>query len=616
MRSLDGPFWRSILLLVVGTTLSMPTSAQNVPSQHVPAQNVPAAESTAFDETIDVSLIEIDVVVADPGGQTIQGLAREDFIVRVDGRKVDVTHFAAIHEGAAVPNRDTKEPVPAPPRTRDDRNHLVIYVDHAHLAPGEWGDTAAAVKAFLRTAMRPDDRVMVVEAHHDLRIRQPFTTVPELAIAALDGLAPEASKNHTLGELRELLQEMERKVQEGPDVLARGRGTGPRDFKTRIDNVTVRIFKEIERSTRQLHRLLPALAGLPGRRVLVYVGGAPPTEAGRTLLSAWRSAFGPGSRYQLERDATAAAPGNNLAALESTGGGVSEVDAERLFEAVAQTANDHGVTLYALDTGGLRANRDHIGGQDSPGIRSGGGAQTTARAHDLSRRTGNPQALRMLAEETGGRAAINTRAFGAALGQLGSDLRNRYVLAFPPPAARGKEPRARHRIEVRLKRSAAGARNGRLDVRHRQSRRSRNVDYQEADRATSALLLGTADNPLDIALRLEPAQATSKNTWTVPVLVTIPVGRISLLAEGDLRRGRLSIYLTAGDWARGASQVGKVVVPLELPASAIGDDPKQRIEYPVALPVAAGSTALAVTVRDDLRPLSGTVRATISPPID
>lgn len=599
MRSIARPTLLSFALVAAALALAAPAAAQQPPT---------------FETTVEVSLIEVDVVVADTTGQAVDGLGRDDFVVRLDGKRVDVTHFAALRAGEAVPNRDTTKVAPAPPRTRDDRTHLIVYVDHAHLAPGEWNDTAAAVRGFLRTALRPQDQVMVAEANHDLRILQPFTALPELAIAALENLVPQVPQSRLFGELGELLQEMERKVQEGPDVLARGRNTGPRDLKTRIDNFAIRNFKEIEQTTRQLHRLLPALAGLPGRRVLVYVGGAPPTDAGRTLLAAWRSAFGPGSRYQLERDAASSAPGASLDALDATGGGVSEVDAEKLFEAVAQTANDHGVTLYALDTGGLRASRDHIAGQDLPGIRTGGGAQTTIRTPDFARRTGSPQALRIMAEETGGRAAINTRAFGAALGKLGSDLRNRYILAFPPPTPRGKQPIARHRIDVRLKRSAGARHPGKLDVRHRQTRRSLNADYQAADRAISALLLGTADNPLDVALRVEPARARSKTTWTVPIRITVPIGRISLLTDGGSRRGNLSIYLTAGDWAHGASQVSKVVVPLQLPISAIGDDPEQRIEYPVDLPVAAGSSALAVTVHDDLRTLSSTVRATITPP--
>jgi hypothetical protein len=220
-----------------------------------------------------------------------------------------------------------------------------------------------------------------------------------------------------------------------------------------------------------------------------------------------------------------------------------------------------------------------------------------------------------MAEETGGRAAIHTRAFSAALDRLTRELRNHYTLAFTPaPIGSRKQPRARHRIEVRLKRHAATDRVGKLRVRHRQTYRIRNADYQAADRAVSALLLGTADNPLQVAILVEPARATSETTWTVPVRITLPIGRLNLIADGNMRRGSLSIYLTAGDWQRGASQVSKVVVPVGLPAAAVGADPAQRIEFPVELPVAAGSSALAVTVRDDFRPLSGTLRAAIPPP--
>lgn len=558
--------------------------------------------SETFEQRVDVSLLEVDVYVTDRDGAPVRGLGRDDFVLRASGKRINVTHFAEVQDGTPRPDSEDGK-LPIPPRTQADRSNLVFFVDHAHLEPGELGDVIDALRGFLRRHTAPGDHVLVVEANHDLRIVQPLTPVPELALAALDALAAQAPRTHTVSEMTEIMSLIERKVQEGSDALARDRNLGPQELKTQIDAFTIRNHRELEQTTLQLHRLLPALAGLPGRRMLIYVGGTPPTNAGRALFDAWRGAFGPGSRYQLSRSASGS-PGNELAALDSTGGAVTEADAGALFEVVADAANDHGVTLYSLDAGGLRSGRGFISGQDTPGIREGGGAGAQSQQR-LGQRFGDPQTLRIMAEVTGGRAAYGTRDFEHALDVIASDLRSHYTLAFPPPQPSRD---GRLKLEVRLKKRQRG-----IDLRHAERRRSRAADYRVADEAITALLLDSMTNHLDIGVRAEPARDIGKQ-WVVPLTVTIPIGLLSLLKDGDSRRGQISLFLTGGDLERGAGQVQKATVPLALTADTMTGDPEQRLEYPVDVPIDRGARFLAVTVRDDLRPINGTVRVVVMPP--
>lgn len=568
------------------------------------APQTAAQEAATFDQTIEVSLLEVEVAVTSGDGSPVRGLGRDDFVVRVGGKRVEITHFAALEDGELVPARATGDP-PSPPRSRADRRNLVIFIDHAHLEPGEIGDVIRALRGFLARAVQPGDQLMVVEANHDLRILQPLTPVPELAVAALDALAPQPPRTHAVSEMNELLAQIERQAQAGPDNLARDRGLGPRELKTRIDDFTIRNHRELEQTTLQLHRLLPALAGLPGRRLLIYVGGTPPTDAGRRLFGAWRSAFGPGSRYQMARSSSSGAAGSGLDAFDSTGGAISETDAGSLFEAVADAANDHDVTLYSLDAGGLRPGRGYLTGQDTPGIDTGGGAGGPTARHDPSRRFGDPQALRIMAEETGGRAAYGSRDFGRALDAVASDLRSHYTLAFPPPPTTDGE---RLRLDIRLKKGERG-----IALHHAAHQRPRSTDYRVADETIAALLLGATANPLDVLVFADTARAVGKG-WSVPLTITVPIVRLTLLEDGEARRGQLSLFLVAGDLTSGAGEVQKAIVPLSLAAGTLTGDPDQRLEYPLDLPITAGARSLAITVRDDLHPLSGTVRIAVPPP--
>src|SRR5829696_7460133 len=77
------------------------------------------AEET-FTDQIEVSLVNLEVVVTDKKGKSVAGLQREDFQVLEDGKPVEITNFYA--ETASAPGS-------AEPRSLDQRLSLVVFVD-------------------------------------------------------------------------------------------------------------------------------------------------------------------------------------------------------------------------------------------------------------------------------------------------------------------------------------------------------------------------------------------------------------------------------------------------------------------------------------------------------
>lgn len=568
-----------------------------------------AAQPAAFVEEIDVSLVDVEVVVTDRQGKPVTGLMRDDFELRYDGKRVAITHFAAIEGGRPLPPAadGAGDAVPAPlASARAGRLNLVIYLDRTYLEPGEIEAVVAALRGFLRRGLRPGDRVMLVTANRSLTIVQPLTSLPELALAQLDELPPSAPRSRAAGDFFALLAAIERQVQGGPDVLARERNSAPQTLKSQIDGFAVETHRELEQTTHQLHRLIPALAGLPGRTAILYVGGTLPADAGQALYKAWRSAFGPGSRYQISRGA--GRQDDSQSAFITLGGPVNEIDAGALFEAVAARANDFGITLHAVDAGGLRG-QGFLASRGHESTRQGGGDALIGAAFGASQRVGNPQILAMMAETTGGVAIKGSRDFHNALDSLAAQLRSYYTLGFPPPSEARAE---RHRLEVRLKRRHKG-----LEVRHRRSFRLRDADHQAADRAVTALVLGETDNPLSVELAAAAARpiAGRDDVVRLPLSILVPVASLTFVPDGESGyRAQMSVYLTSGGLAQGATQVQKAVVPVAFAAGELEGALLRTIEYALELPVPAGSAAVAAAVRDDYRPLTATVVLPLAPP--
>ncbi len=574
------------------------------------AQSPAARTEAVFSDEIEVRLVEMEVVVTGADGRPVTGLTRQDFELRQGRKRLEVRHFSAFEDGRriddgaeTVAGPGAPAPAPAlaePPPTADERLHLVIYLDRAYLEPGETADVKAALRDFLRRQLRPRDRVMLAAANHDLEIVHPFTSVPELIDSTLQRLPTQSPRSRAASELPRILQEIERVVQRGADVPSLSRDEHPIMLKAQIESFAAEVHQELQVTTHQLHRLIPLLAGLPGRKQLVYVGGTLPTNAGRQAFSAWSNAFGPSSVYRRQRTA-GGQEDSGFGPLDVTGAqaAASETDSGELFRQVAARANAAGVKLHVLDTGGLRRSDGYISSRGTVLIEQGGGVSFGDRV-DAGRRLGNPQILRMMAEDTGGRALIRSRNFTAALDGVASDLRTYYAIAFRPEG--GGEL---HDLRVELK----GKRKGpRLELRYRRAYRGRSRDRLAADQAVSALILGEVSNPLDVALAADPARpdAGKKGLARLPLYVIFPLDKVELLAEAGRHRGQVSIYLTSGDLGRGAAQVQKTVVPLDFTAEQLEAARGRNVEYKLELPMAAGSRRVAVAVRDDLRPLTAT----------
>src|SRR5262245_37041783 len=102
-----------------------------------PAPDV--AVQPSFTDSLDVSVVNVDVVVTDRNGNRVQALKRGDFQLFQDGRQVEIVNFdevGAPPAGASAAGADGAAPAGGaaePAGQTDSPLRLVIYFDHQNI---------------------------------------------------------------------------------------------------------------------------------------------------------------------------------------------------------------------------------------------------------------------------------------------------------------------------------------------------------------------------------------------------------------------------------------------------------------------------------------------------
>ncbi len=213
----------------------------------------PPAPPAAFSEKIDVDVVSVDVFVTDRSGRPVAGLGRDDFELRVDGKRVPITNFYASSgdvDGSGAAAQRGEAPVP-----EAERLNLIVFLHGPGLTPTERNVGLAALAPFFRRSLGRYDRVIL--ASYDLygiRVRRPPAGDVEAVLAALGDLSRPNSRGGMIAaeeymagrtgdvEWREFLQEQ-------------------REFDTR---------KLLQR---ELADFVASIAGLPGRKALLFLAG-------------------------------------------------------------------------------------------------------------------------------------------------------------------------------------------------------------------------------------------------------------------------------------------------------------------------------------------------------
>jgi VWFA-related protein len=542
-------------------------AAQEPPPEPAPdtAPGGPEPEAAAapdsglevFVDTVDVRVVNLDVVVTDKKGQPVTGLAREDFELFEDGKPVTISNFYSVEEGhQRQPSQVAELPVPERPAPEaleipeEQRLHLVVYIDNFNIAPAHRNRVLGEVGYFLSTKLSRNDRVMLVSYDRTLKIRRPFTGDADLIARGLEEL--ELVTGHALARESERRQALE---MIGESDSASQAMSYARMYAESVQN-------DLTFTLRALRDLINNLAGLPGRKAILYVSDGLPMVAGQDVFFAVDGKFSGGSSFMTDS---------------------MHFDASRQFRELTTLANASRVTFYTIDAAGLR-----VGGSYA----AEHGRAVEGPMVDSTYIANQQSSLRYLADSTGGLAIVNSNRATPGLEKVARDFDTYYSLGFSPAhAASGRY----YDVKVRVK----GRRD--LVVRHREGYRDKTIESRMADGTVAALHFASSSNPLGANLRIgDPRRQEEGRHYVVPVDVEIPIGSLVLVPGEGTHESRVRLFIAAIDDQGDSSPVQQVTVPISIPNAEVEQARGQVFRYSVPLLMRSGSHRVAVGLRDEV----------------
>lgn len=562
----------------------------------------------SFTEAVEVRVVNVETFVTDRAGRPVPGLTRDDFELRVDGKKVAISNF--YREGApdsgdpggelaavtSPPEGDAVAPTPGA-RASEHPLYLMVAIDNSRLRASNRKRALSAARGVLSHRLSSDagasTQVAIVSLTDTLSFDAGFSGDLETLDEVLGRIGRRSVASQVQGfERRQVIAELNRGMSGG--IVARGahQSADSGQLLMRIRANAADEYHRALQSLRQLERLVATVAGLPGRKAILYVSDGIPNRPGEELFVEWVNRFGgdnPEAGIGLRR----------VDVNTDYHRAVGNYDLLQNVEALAAAANGAGVTLYALD-----AENDHGADLRSALTEQGAISLTLTVATENYR-----ELLEVAASETGGRRIQASGLLDEHLESLANDFDAFYSLGFSPPAW---APGTRHSIKVTLP-----GRN-KLTVRHRQAVLVTGGDDQAARATVAALLYDGADftasagNPLGVTLEPGVPAKRSDGTVLLGVLVAIPADAVALLPSGDVFSTRLTFFVSVENQVGNPGTVQKIPFHLEVPAENLSATAGQPLHTTLPVVLRTGDRQLAVSVREEASGVVSTVRADVS----
>ena len=470
---------------------------------------------------VSTRLIQVGVVAHDRDGNPVGDLLKSDFEIFDDGKRRDAAFFSLERRAQRV------EPLRLPLNTFSNRigtqastNATVILLDGLNTNIRDQAYAKPQVVSFLKQ-IEPSDRVGIFALGQQLRVLHDLSTDASSLIAALSSYKGRAGSELLASELpTEALKRGDLAPGKTPTVPGMPAGGGASNaaadladkfFQEFVQEASRRpavfyLEQRVRWTARGLQTIGRYLAGIPGRKSLIWVSASFPLTVG------FEDALDTGS------------PSREWRTFRGE------------MEEATRTLNEANVAVYPVDARGLAP----PGGLDVEGRLFPSQPGRLARGVPIyTPAPRNLDVLHLLAERTGGKAFYNTNDIGSAVRAALKDSEVTYTLGFYANSEKldGKF----HDIKVRVKRKG-------VRVRHRKGYVARNeavFDTKQRSDEIRQLLHAPIDaTTIGIYVRHEP---DAEETGSVKLTIRVDASDITLEPNGERRQGKLNIVIAQKD---------------------------------------------------------------------
>ncbi|MCM3879701.1 MAG: VWA domain-containing protein [Vicinamibacterales bacterium] len=387
------------------------------------AQNAPAVTFQT-----EITYVDLDVTVTDQQGRLIGDLVKEDFEIFEDGKPQKVEMFSYVEiqterpDRFLVSNRPVASDVRSNRRAFDGRVYLIV-LDDLDISPIRTATVKRSAREFVERHFGANDMAAVVYTSGRTDASQEFTSDPGLLVAAIDKFVGRRLRSAAVEVLE---MHYFRQMKEGVGADEAVQDTGNRKPGSGIsDSAAGFDIRDSEREQRTmamldtLRNLGELMSSVRGRRKAVLL-------------------FSEGVEMPMSELLGSVHTGTDVV------GGIKD--------AITAAARSN-VSFFTLDprglTGLIMENMD-VSGSASQETTVGAFGSLNAQQALLTEMRVSQDSLRVLSEETGGFAAVNTNDLGSAFGRIVDASSRYYVLGYYPPAH--PQDGRFHKIDVRVKR--------------------------------------------------------------------------------------------------------------------------------------------------------------------
>lgn len=356
-------------------------------------------------------------MVFDRQGRFVDGLTKENFELRIDGKPRNIESFEKISAGSDEESQlaaargavtiNLKRPVPL------DRGRIVFfYVDDIHMDLSGMVAAKKVITTFIEKEMGQNDQAAIASATGQIGFLQQLTTDRAILKLALDRLT---SRSYSVSDFQRphmteyealLIDRLDRDVLDffinetirlNPGM---GRDTAGHIVRSRAQAMQSQAARANESMLSGLQKLVQSAKDLPGRKVLFFLSGG-------FLIENRRS--------------------DTLSKLRD----------------ITNASGKSGVVIYSMDARGLVASL-HDASVERPFDPFG---RLSVSTHGELAAT--QDGMNALAVDTGGKAIFNTNDLAQGLAPAIKETSNYYLLAWKPDTESQKQKRFRN-LEVRL----------------------------------------------------------------------------------------------------------------------------------------------------------------------